>query len=268
MYGSRMSEYLNDQVVRGHKVISHADSGFREKIIHFFKAGFPQAMRKEWRLFIVCTLFFVIPLLGIWMSYQFNPEWTYSLLNQEAREALDQSYGKTGNLSDYRDMQGSNFFMFGHYIRNNIGIDLITVAGGALAGIGSLYILVFNGLQMGAALTYVQHEGDPEKLYTFVSGHAPYELLGMVVAGMAGMRIGLAIIKPGRMSRGRALLESGKSGLPLIVGACLLTFLAAIIEGFWSAENFPAQLKYNVGFAGWGLLLIYFVFAGRGKRAA
>ncbi|MEO1856936.1 MAG: stage II sporulation protein M, partial [Rubritalea sp.] len=97
---------------------------------------------------------------------------------------------------------------------------------------------------------------------------ASYELTGMVVAGMAGMRIGLGILNPGRMTRGRALLESGKLGLPLIFGAFFLTFIAACVEGFWSAHDFAPALKYGVGFAGWIAIALYFIFAGRGKREA
>jgi uncharacterized membrane protein SpoIIM required for sporulation len=83
---------------------------------------------------------------------------------------------------------------------------------------------------------------------------------------MAGMRIGLALIKPGQLSRGKALMESGKQGLPLIMGACVLTFIAAIIEGFWSAEAFTPETKYLVGYMGWFLLVVYFVFVGRNNQ--
>ncbi len=269
MYGSRTCENLNYRVTRGHKLVAKADGGFRDKVVKFFMADFPQAMRKEWKLLVVCWLVFLVPFFVMWMSYSYDQEWADSMLGDGAKGDLDASYGKgdDSNLS-MRDEFGANFMMFGHYIHNNIGIDLLIFAGGALAGIGSLFFLAVNGLSMGASLAYVLNEGSPEKLLSFVSGHVSYELLGMVVAGMAGMRIGLAMIKPGQMSRAKALLESGKSGLPLIIGACCLTFLAAIIEGFWSAQNVSPDIKYKVGYAGWFLLALYFIFVGRGKKYA
>jgi uncharacterized membrane protein SpoIIM required for sporulation len=266
LYGSRMCEYLNFQVTRGHNLVAKTEGGVREKMVHFFVAGFPQAMRREWRLLVICWLFFLVPFFGMWLSYDHDQEWVHSLLGEAERESMDEWYGKdsTGSM---RDEFGSNFAMFGHYINNNIGIDLLIIAGGALAGVGSLFILLSNGLQMGAAMAYVMNEGSPERLLSFVSGHAPYELLGMIVAGMAGMRIGLALIKPGQLSRGKALMESGKLGLPLIMGACALTFIAAIIEGFWSAEQNPPELKYWVGYIGWFLLAVYFIFVGRNNQS-
>lgn len=264
MYGKKTCENLNYRVTRGHKLVARAEGGFKEKVLHFYAVGFPQAMRREWRLHIVCWVFFLLPFLGMLLSYGHDQEWVHSMLGETERQNIDEWYGKnsTGSM---RDEFGSNFHMFGHYINNNIGIDLLIIAGGALAGIGSLFLIFSNGLAMGATMAYVLYEGSPERLLSFVSGHAPYELLGMIVAGMAGMRIGLAVIKPGQMSRGRALLESGKKGMPLIVGACSLTFVAAIIEGFWSAEVIDVQIKYWVGYIGWALLIIYIGFVGRGR---
>ena len=262
LYGTRMCEYLNYQVTRGHNLVAKSESGMREKILHFFVEGFPQAMRREWKLLVVCWLFFLVPFFAIYLSYQYDAEWVYSLLGETDRQNMNEWYGKNSTGSP-RDEFGSNFQMFGHYINNNIGIDLLIIAGGALAGVGSLFIILSNGLQMGAALAYVVNEGSAERLLSFVSGHAPYELLGMIVAAMAGMKIGLAVIRPGQYSRGKALMESGKEGMPLIVGACVLTFMAAIIEAFWSAEQNPVELKYWVGYIGWFLLAVYFIFTGR-----
>jgi uncharacterized membrane protein SpoIIM required for sporulation len=269
MYGETICEYLNTQVIRGHKVLANSSGRFVEKTLHFFAQEFPQAVRREWRLHILCWLFFLIPFFGMWISIYYDLDWVRSILGSDGMAGMDAMYGKgeEANL-DMRDEAGANFMMFGHYVHNNIGIDFQIIAGGILAGVGSLFILLMNGLGIGGAMAYVIEYGDPVKFFSFVSGHAPYELTGMIVAGMAGMRIGLGLLNPGRMSRGRALLESGKKGLPLVYGAFVLTFLAACVEGFWSAYDFEPILKYSVGFVGWALLLIYFSFVGRGQNAA
>ena len=88
------------------------------------------------------------------------------------------------------------------------------------------------------------------------------------VAGMAGMRLGLGVLKPGRLPRGRAMAEAAKKALPLVYGAGVMTALAAVVEGFWSAEAINVQVKYGVGIAGWVLHVAYFLLMGRGGRAA
>jgi hypothetical protein len=51
--------------------------------------------------------------------------------------------------------------------------------------------------------------------------------------------------------------------LPLIYGAALLTVLAAIVEGFWSAEPLPPAVKYTFGICGWVACITYLSLAGR-----
>ena len=49
--------------------------------------------------------------------------------------------------------------MFGHYIRNNIGIAFQCFATGLLAGLGSLFFLVINGVMIGAVAGYLTARG-------------------------------------------------------------------------------------------------------------
>jgi uncharacterized membrane protein SpoIIM required for sporulation len=158
--------------------------------------------------------------------------------------------------------------MFGHYIRNNVSIDFRIFAGGMVAGLGTIFFLIYNGLGIGAAAGYVTYACDPKSFWTFVAGHSSFELLGMTVAGVAGMRLGLAVLKPGNLSRGKAIGAAAKKALPLILGAGGMTVIAAFIEGFWSAQPLPAGLKYGVGIFFWVLHAAYFLGLGRGAREA
>ena len=182
---------------------------------------------------------------------------------------MEEMYGgQEEQLSHLRAEHGSNFMMFGFYIQNNVGIDFQIFAGGIAACIGTIFFLVYNGIHIGAAAGYVHYACNPESFWTFVAGHSSFELLGMVVAGMAGMRLGLGILKPGRLPRGRAIAEAGKRALPLLYGAAVMTALAAVVEGFWSAQPIAANIKYGVGITFWVLHVAYFLWMGRGRHAA
>jgi uncharacterized membrane protein SpoIIM required for sporulation len=176
--------------------------------------------------------------------------------------------GKQEQLSHLRSEYGSNFMMFCFYIYNNVAIDFRIFAGGMAAGVGTIFFILFNGLHIGAAAGYANHACDPDSFWSFVVGHSSLELLGMIISGMAGMRMGLAILRPGRLPRVRALVEATKQALPLIYGAAIMTALAAVVEGFWSAQALPSSVKYTVGLTGWGLHILYFSFAGRRSRHA
>ena len=264
MYGERLTERLNAQVIRGYEMLYQNRRAGWEKLAEFVAVRFPQTVRQEWRLFWLCNAVFWLPFFAVMLSANYEIQWVQSILGADGMASMDQMYGgKEDQIAHLREEYGSNFMMFCHYIRNNVGIDFRTFAGGMAAGLGTVFFLLFNGIYMGAAAGYVNHAGNPESFWTFVSGHAPYELLGMVVAGMAGMRLGLALLHPGRLPRVRALAEAAKQALPLILGAALLTAMAAVVEGFWSAQLLPSGLKYAVGLAGWVLLTAYFTLAGR-----
>ncbi|MEI7908242.1 MAG: stage II sporulation protein M [Verrucomicrobiota bacterium] len=264
MYGERLTDRLNAQVIRGYEMLYRNRRAGWEKFAEFVAVGFPQALRREWRLLWLCNAVFWLPFVAVMVSAHFDLQWVQAILGSDGMAAMDRMYGgREDQIAHLREEYGSNFMMFCHYIRNNVGIDFRTFAGGMAAGLGSLFFLLFNGIYMGAAAGYVNHAGNPEAFWTFVSGHAPFELLGMVVAGMAGMRLGLALLRPGRLPRVRALAEAARQALPLILGAALMTGLAAVVEGFWSAQLLPSGLKYGVGIAGWVLLIAYFSLAGR-----
>jgi uncharacterized membrane protein SpoIIM required for sporulation len=230
---------------------------------------FPLAVRSEHRLFWFNTLLFWGPFLffAVWTPY--DPEWAMRLLGPEGMVSMESMYGSHTSPQDYmREEFGSNFMMFAFYIYNNVGIDLRTFAGGLLGGVGTLFIVLYNGAHIGAAAGYVHHACNPETFYAFVSGHSAPELMGVVISGMAGMRLGLSLIRPGPYDRRTALVLGGRRSLLLLLGACLLTAFAAVIEGFWSANPMPVWIKCAFGLTLWTLTLAYLGFCGRRSHAA
>jgi uncharacterized membrane protein SpoIIM required for sporulation len=264
MYGAHVTERLNELVIRGYELIYRTRRGSWENVVAFVAVKFPRTVREEWRLFWLCNAVFWLPFFALMLSADHDIRWIQSVLGADGMASMEQMYGgKEEQLSHLRSEYGSNFMMFCFYIYNNVAIDFRIFAGGMAAGVGTLFFLLFNGLQLGAAAGYVNHACNPESFWSFVAGHSSFELLGMVVSGMAGMRLGLAILRPGRLPRVRALVEASKEALPLIYGAAIMTTLAAVVEGFWSAQAIPSNLKYTVGIIGWVLHIAYFTLAGR-----
>jgi len=264
MYGARITEPLNALVIRGYELIYRKSRGGWSKVAEFLVAGFPQAVRREKHLFWLCNAVFWLPFLGMMLSASHEIRWVQALLGADGMASMEKMYGgRDQQIAHLREEYGSNFMMFCFYIYNNVSIDFRIFASGMAAGVGTLFFLLFNGLYLGAAAGYVNHACDPESFWSFVSGHSSFELLGMVISGMAGMRLGLAILKPGRLPRTRALAEASQQALPLIYGAALMTTVAAVIEGFWSAQMIPSDIKYAFGIGGWVLCTAYFLTAGR-----
>ncbi|MDB4387118.1 stage II sporulation protein M [Akkermansiaceae bacterium] len=269
MYGSRICDRLNSLAMRSYRLIHSSKGGLGEGMIRFIFNTFPNALRREWKLFVVSSLLFWVPFFLMWWSASQEIAWVQATLGPEAMMGLEDSYGKSDEgFIEERQEPGANFLMFAHYIRNNVGIDFKLFAGGILFGVGTIFFQVFNGIYIGAAFGYVSYAGDQEKLLSFVAGHSSFELLGMIVVGMAGLKIGFSMLSPGRLSRTQALTKAGRGALPLLIGGASMTALAAVVEGFWSAQPVPYNTKYAVGVFFWVAHLAYFLFVGRRFRGA
>jgi uncharacterized membrane protein SpoIIM required for sporulation len=268
LYRMALVEKLNALAISGYRVLERRISGGWDRIFRLIGRDFPQAVREEKRLFWLMSLLFWGPFLFFAIYTPFNPEWSMRLLGPENMIQLEQMYGEHTSPHDYmREEFGSNFMMFSFYIYNNVGIDLRTFAGGLPAGIGTLIIVLFNGAMLGASTGYIHHACNPQTFYSFVAGHSAPELLGVVVAGMAGMRLGLSILHPGAYDRKTALVLGGRRALLLLLGAMAMTSGAAVIEGFWSANPMEPWIKYTFGGVMWTITICYLTFSGRRASA-
>jgi len=163
----------------------------------------------------------------------------------------------------------SDLEMFGFYILNNVSIGFRTFASGFFVGLGSIFILIFNGITIGAVAGHLTVIGSGETFWRFVVGHSGPELTAIVIAGAAGLRIGMAIVAPGRKKRVDALIEAGTVGVKLAMGIFAMLVFAAFIEAYWSSIVWvPDVVKYSVGGLIWVLIIVWLWRGGRGSEYA
>lgn len=269
MSPQRIIQRLNGLAIRAYRVLERRSAGGWESFVRLLLVEFPEGVRAEAKLFWWCTSLFYVPAVVIAMITPAYPEWAMAILGPEGMVQIEGMYGEDSSPGEFmRDKFGSNFAMFCFYIWNNVSINFKTFAGGMLGGVGSLFVLLFNALNLGAVAGYVHYSGNPVTLYTFVAGHSAPELTGLVISAMAGMRLGLSVLRPGRLERRAALVLAGRKALPLLIGAAVLTCFAAVIEGFWSAQKFAPAIKYTFGIINWLLVGAFLLFSGRRQANA
>src|SRR6185436_4182245 len=139
--------------------------------------------------------------------------------------------------------------------------------GGLFAGLGSLFFLVYNGAFTGALAGYLTERGMAPTFYSFVATHSAFELTAIVLSGAAGLRIGHALLAPGRLTRRQALVQATQESAVLLYGIVALLLVAAAVEAFWSSARWLApSIKYGVAVVCWAAVFAYFILQGR--RAA
>lgn len=264
-YSLLVVDRLQELVQRGHNALYRPPAPRWARIGRFLLADFPRLVRAQWGCMLAAAVLFVLPLVAIYLALQWRPELINSLFDPIEQAKWEAMYDPAAPAAKLGRESGTDLAMFGFYILNNISIGLRTFASGLVAGIGPVVVLAMNGVTIGAVAGHLQAVGHGDPFWRFVAGHSAFELPAIVIAGGAGLRLGLDLIAPGRRRRVDALIASGRQGAQLCLGVAAMLVLAAFIEAFWSSIGWmPATVKFGVAAALWLLVLLWLWRGGRG----
>ncbi len=271
-YSAVLAETLQKRVLAAHqRVYGAGGQGWAglQAIFAFAAAGFPRLVREEWRVVSLAALLFFLPIAIMLSVLPSFPEAVYLVLSPEQAEHYQAMYSPEARHLGRPPKASSQWAMWGFYIANNVRIDFQCFAGGMLFGIGAVFFMLYNGLSIGTVAGYLTQLGYIHTFWGFVAGHSAFELIGAVLSGAAGLKLGHALIAPGRKPRLVALKDNARTAVRLLYGAATLTFFAAFIEAFWSPlRSVPFEIKIAVGIALWALTLAYLLLGGRRRHDA
>ena len=267
-YSSTLVHALHDRVLAAHQRIYGARRRLAGHWLGFLATGLPRLVRREKRFVLSAAALFFLPLVITLLVLQWQPDGIYYLVSPQEIWQYEEMYSPVSMHLGRPRHASDDLTMLMFYISHNVHIDFQCFAGGIAFGLGSVFYLIFNGLMIGATAGHLTQLGYIETFWGFVAGHSAPELIGAVLSGAAGLKIGYALIAPGRRRRLDALKEDAREAVRLLYGAALLTFGAAFIESLWSSSRaLPFQVKIGAGCALWAALIAYFIFAGRGAHA-
>lgn len=265
-YSPLITDRLETLMQRGHNVLYRPPAPRWRRLVDFFLMEFPCLLRKNHRYFWASTFLFYVPLIGMIVLLHFHPELVHSLLDGKQIAEMEKMYDPAGKFDSLGRNSGSDLQMFGFYIWNNVSIGFQTFASGFFIGVGSIFYLLFNGISIGAVAGHLTVIGSGETFWRFVVGHSGPELTAITIAGAAGLRIGMAIVSPGRKRRVDSLIEAGTVGVKLAMGIFAMLVFAAFIEAYWSSIVWvPDAVKYGVGGVIWLLIIVWLWRGGRGS---
>lgn len=250
---------------RGHGVLYRTPPPRWQRAAIFLLAGFPRLVREEAAMMWAAALLFWLPAVLIFAAIQWMPELSGALFDPAQLADFESMYDPNDPQRALGRDDGTDMAMFGHYIWNNISIGFRTFASGLIGGIGSVVVLVTNGVMIGGVAGHLQAVGHGDPFWRFVAAHSAPELTAIVIAGGAGLQLGLRLLAPGQRRRIDALVEGGRRGALLCVGVFAMLVFAAFVEAFWSSIAWmPAWIKFSVGGLLWTLMLLWLWRGGRG----
>ena len=263
-WGREIENYLNDLVLRGHGRFYRAPPGRPREALRFFTHGFPTLLRANIAYFWVALALFLVPGIISGIVVYRDPSLAGRILPGVIQDFMDTMYSES---REGGSGMGGEAGAAGFYLYNNVGIAFRCFATGILFGVGTVYYLIYNSIFIGSITGFLLARGHSDRFLSFTISHGSFELTAIVIAGMAGLILGHAIVHPGRWSRAESLRRRGLVAIRLAAGAAAMLGVAALIEGFWSPSDAPNAAKYAVGCLLWIAVISYLVLAGREKRA-
>ena len=255
----RLINYLNSLVIRAHGRIYQADAQGGSRLRRFFAEEFPRTFRQTWRYTAVSfAVFMLFSLIGF-LGSRYDPEFSELV---GVSPAFRELYIET-KTHWWEDLNEANQVGASSIFTHNIQVTIYTFAFGAMLGVGTLFYLAYNGLNIASVLALTYRAGFGNDLVTFMAGHGVIELSCIFMAGGAGLLIGSAMLMPGDLSRADALKSRGKQAIVLMMGVAPLLVVAGIIEGFISPAPIDPRIKFGIAAITGLALYSYLLMAGR-----
>jgi uncharacterized membrane protein SpoIIM required for sporulation len=222
--------------------------------------------RDYWRLvaerplpLLVAALFLVAP-AALGAAWAVNdPPAAAGLVPAEYR-----SVAEPRDRGDLRELAPDERAAFSSEIfTNNIRVSFMAFAGGIAAGILTAVLLIFNGILLGVVGGLAHGGGNGAMFAELVLPHGVLEMSLIVVVAAAGIRMGWALVDPGRRPRLQALGDEARRAVLIVLGSIPWFVLAGLVEGFLTPEQ-PGLLTAIV--VGCGLAAVYWMLvAWRGR---
>ena len=230
-------------------------------LAEFFRTTFPAAVWDARRFVVVAALLTFLPVaaIGVWIA---NSD---AALEASAPDALREAYINEDFESYYSSAPAGQFAT--EVTVNNIQVSIFAFAAGIALCVGTAFILVFNGANLGVALGLFAAAGEQPKFWGLILPHGLLELTAVVIAGAAGLRLGWAIIAPGDRRRTEALADAGRRAVVIILGLVAAFITAGIIEGFVTGSSLPTAVRVGIGVTVEAAFLTYIVVQGRAAAA-
>ena len=262
--------YLENLVARGYGEIHETRE--RQSRIHpvrWFFQTLPQTFRRHVRAFYMSVAITIAGCAFGGFALALDPEskpalMPFSHLLQDPAERVAQEESATQDR-----LSGHKSSFSAYLMTHNIKVSIFTLAMGMSWGVGTIILLFYNGIMLGAVAVDYISAGQTKFLLGWLLPHGVIEIPAILIAGQAGLILALALIGWGRRTPLRMRLrEISQDLVTLIFGVAVLLVWAGMVEGFLSQYHepiIPYSAKIAFGLVELILLSLYLARSGSAR---
>ncbi|SFL94728.1 Uncharacterized membrane protein SpoIIM, required for sporulation [Gracilibacillus orientalis] len=235
-----VTNYLNELVGKAHNVLYQSQHSSWKQAYHFFSSKFVGLLLEQWKAIIIALLLFCFGGIASFVAVVENPAHLFGILPENMAQSFDpESLGEEPSAVDAPVMSAE-------IMVNNMRVAILAFAGGITFGLLTVYVLIYNGIIVGAIAGLFWNYGSSYVFWAYIVPHGVIELIAIFIAGGAGLLMGYKLFVPGNYSRGYQLKTQTVRSVQLLLGTIPLFVIAGIIEGFITPADISLEMKYAV----------------------
>ncbi|MBI5726003.1 MAG: stage II sporulation protein M [Planctomycetes bacterium] len=273
---ARLTTFSSDRQTRLHletlvarayaEIHSTHDRPGRLRPLHWLISDLPRTFRRHWAAFALSLAATLAGVIFGSFALAIDPDAKDVVLPfghllgdpAERVKKEEQTGGGVGN----QEVSFSAFLM-----TNNIKVSIIVLAMGLTFGIGTIVMLFYNGVILGAVVFDYIRAGQGKFLAGWLLPHGSFEIPAILIAGQAGLVLARALIGwSDRNTLKQRLRLIMPDLITLIGGVAVLLVWAGIVESFLSQYHEPKVeywQKISLGIVQLSLLAVLLGLGGR-----
>ncbi|WP_316769420.1 stage II sporulation protein M [Pedobacter frigiditerrae] len=227
---SQTTAYLNGIASVLHQAIYKNKKEETGRFIKFWKNELPLVFYKYRKQLLYSLIFFVISASIGAISAKYDDTFLRLILGDRYVNMTNENIAKGDPFGVYKK-QGE-LEMFFYIASNNVWVTLLTVVSGALFSIGPVFMMLRNGIMLGAFEYYFFSKGLGAQSILVIWIHGTLEILSIIIAGGAGLVLGHGLLFPRTYTRLAAFRNSAKDATKIAIGIVPIILLAAFFESY------------------------------------
>ena len=249
-------EEINSLAILGNQLLNSPYQKGHSTKKSFF-VNFPIMVRHYYKFMALSACLFFVPAAIAYFAIQWHHELAYDLVSESF---LDFNPWQEDNMHGMPPL--TRPVAAASIISNNIQVTFFAFAFGVTAGIGTAYLLIYNGIHLGAVFSWLLLQGHGRAFWGWVMPHAGTEILAIILAGGAGFILAEAVLRPGILTIKESLKKAAGKAVTIEIGCVLMLLVAGLIEGFVSPSSIGFTMRMlwlAISCLVWG---IYFGYVG------
>ncbi len=256
---SKLTIYLNDLALNAHVRVYKVKKSRKNVFFDFWKYDVPKILFKN-RQYVYLSFFFFITFVCIGIiSSKYDDTFVRMILHDNYVDSTIENINNGDPLAVYSS--GSNWGSTIAITFNNIKVGFLSYVLGVFGGIGTLWVLLQNGIMLGSFQYFFYEQNVFVESLSGIWIHGAFEIFAIVIEGSAGLILGASLLFPGTYSRLNSFKRGISDSIKVLISTIPFTIAAGFLEGYVTRyyNEMPMFMAFIIIFVTLGIITYYYL---------